>query len=1022
MLRRFFYSTLFILLCLSTLEAQSNKNDKSLFVLPSILYKNVNQKKMNEWVDMQFNSMTLQEKIGQLIMPVIWPSTSSRDIEAAKKLVRETAIGGILYQKGFVGKQYEMNQILQSESKVPLLITLDGEWGLWMRLKDALRYPRSMALGHISDPRYLYWYGRQIAEQCHIMGINVNFAPDLDVNNNPDNPVIGTRSFGETPADVISSGLAYAAGLEDGGILSCAKHFPGHGNTNVDSHKSLPLISGSKKQLFDIELKPFQHYINAGYGSVMVGHLQVPALDSTPSTPSSMSYAIVTGLLTDQLHFGGLIFTDGMEMRAMQIPGEYQIGTRALKAGVDILLGPPGAQFITADVMRAINNGFITEEDIDRKCKNVLRYKYALIINQNNHSYKPGEIRKLVNQKRFADFCDKLWFHSIQVKSGIDYLPLENPDSTAIVQLGTRGQTDFGRQIKNAGYHHQFYYPIVSGKKEASLLEDLSKYNTVVVTLSTKYPEKFNPVLNTLLKDKRVVLCILNSPYIFNKLRLNRKPDVLVNAFEGCKEAQVACAKRITSPQMDFTLKLSPKDEKLFHQAMLRANIHYIPETDKTTPSDRFAPDYKNDISSFEFADNSDYKVAALNKKIEAIATGAIKNKAMPGCQIMAIHNGKVIYDNCFGNLDYENEKPVTKETLYDLASVTKAAATTPAVMLMIGDKKMSLNTKVKDLLPNFKKSAAGTLTVRELLLHRTGLPAGINFYTDLIDPSSYPYPLISFKQLPGYIQIDGNAWGYEFTKFKKELVSNKRSDVYTLSFAHNLWINKDFKEMMMKRIAKCRIPKRGTYLYSDLNFIILQQMVEKASGMPIDQLMEKRIYGPMNARIMYTPLLKGLTKENCSPAQIDNFIRKQTIQGTVDDESAACLGGISGNAGLYASAEELAKLLMLYRNHGKFGDKQLIDKQIFDTFVSTKDPNNSRFLGFDKQRNKNLNYIAKSASMNTYGHTGFTGTCFWIDPDKDLIFIFLSNRTYPQRMNKRLLSLRIRQKIHQAIYDTFGI
>lgn len=983
----------------------------------------VDQKKMKEWVDMKYNSMTLEQRIGQLIMPIIWPSTSSRNIDAAKRLVRETAIGGVLYQKGFVGKQYEMNRILQSEAKIPLLISLDGEFGLWMRLKDAPRYPRAMALGHIKDPRYIYWYGRQIAEQCKIMGIQVNFAPDLDINNNPDNPVIGTRSFGENPADVISSGLAYAAGLEDGGVLSCAKHFPGHGNTNVDSHKALPLISGSKQQLYQIELKPFQHYINGGYGSVMVGHLQVPAFESQPHTPSSMSYAIINDLLINKLHFGGLIFTDGMEMSGMQIPGDYQIGTRALKAGVDILLGPTNPQTIASDVIRAIKDGYLTENDIEQKCRRVLEYKYALIINQKNPSdYKPTDIRKMLNNRHFTSFCDKLWFQSIQIKHGVDYLPIVSNDSTAVLQLGVKSQTDFGRQLKLKGVVKQFFYPVPSDKKEQNLLDDLSDYNTIVISLSTKYPERFSSIVNKLISSKHVVLCILNTPYIYNKLSLKEEPQVLVNAFEACGQAQIACANKITSPQMEYELKLSAKDEKLYQQAMKRALGTYQSEIDSTLLKDRFSPKYCNNISSLKIADKDNYKVVALKNKVEVIASKAIEDGAMPGCQIVALHKGAVIYDGCFGSLTYDKKKSVTNELMYDLASVTKAAATTPAVMLMIGDKKLSLKTKVQDILSSFKGTKVGSLTIKELLLHRSGLPAGINFYKDLIDPKSYPYPLISFKPLPGYVKIDTDAWGYEAFRFNPNYISITESEDYPNLFAKNIWVSKDFKEKMMSRIAGCKLTSRGRYVYSDINFILLQQMVEKVSGMSLDQLMEARIYKPMGARIMFNPIQKGLNPEQCAPTQIDRFIRKQVIQGTVDDESAACLGGCSGNAGLYASAEEFAKLMLLYRNHGMYNGKQLIDRKVFDTFINTKDRDNLRFLGFDKQRARNLNYIARSASQNTYGHTGFTGTCFWVDPDNDVIFIFFSNRTYPDRTNKRIMSMKIRQLLHQAVYDAFGI
>ncbi|MDY6122554.1 MAG: glycoside hydrolase family 3 N-terminal domain-containing protein [Porphyromonas sp.] len=980
--------------------------------IPALL--SADQEAMHSWVEKQIKDMSLDQQIGQLIMPIIHPQTAPQAIRQAQKMVREIGIGGILYQKGYLLEQYLMNTHLQSSASVPLLIALDGEYGLWMRLKDALRYPRAMALGHIQDKRYIYWYGRELASQCKQMGIHVNFAPVLDINNNPNNPVIGTRSFGVSVDEVLTNALVFSAGLEDGGVLSVGKHFPGHGNTNVDSHKALPNIGGTRQELLATEIVPFNAYIQMGFGGMMIGHLQVPALEPEPHTPASMSATIVEGLLNGELGFRGLIFTDAMEMQGMQISGNDPISVRALQAGVHVLLGPTNPEIVLREIKAAVASGKLSKKQIEKSCRKVLSYKYALIV-------KPGiprvhlsqDIPNIINTPQAKTFSRQLWRQSIKVKYGNNELPIDLSDRVALLQLGTNKPNRLSVELKRAGIKTQIHYAAGSSINISGLLDQLKQSRTVIVSICTSDPSNFGAVIDRLLQSKRVILCFLTTPFAEQKLRSKTRPNALLHAFEYCEESMSALADRLTSPPTTYVLQLSAEDEYLYQKALSKIETvqHAIDEEQR----DLSLP--KSTSHSIEGKDKE------LHKRISTIVREGIEAKAFPGCQVLALYKGEYIYEGCFGRQTYNEQSPaISSNTIYDLASVTKAAATTPATMLLIDRGRLSLSTKVEDILPRFRGTAVGSLRLEELLLHSSGLVPGLNFYEELIDKESLRGKLLSHSYQPNYVQLDRKTWGNPHFSFQPLWISPTPIGNFNKQFCASLWINKEFKYRMLELIAALKLQNRGDYRYSDLNFLLIQQILETLCHQGLDQFVEENIYRPIESNLCFTPLLKPRRLDDIAPSQNDLFLRKETLQGTVNDETAACLGGISGNAGLFGTARDLAKLLLLYRSQGIHQGKQLITQKTFRRFISTTDLAHRRYLGFDKQLPKELNYIAPSASKETYGHTGFTGTCFWIDPRHDLIFIFLSNRTYPSRTHTNLINLNIRKRLHQVFYEALGI
>lgn len=976
--------------------------------LPKHLFPHGQSREMLLWADSVYQSLSTEERIAQLIMPIIYPSADAQRIEREERRVRTHRWGGILYQKGLLHEQHQMNARLQSLSPVPMLIALDGEWGLYMRLKDAPRYPRNMGLGLNDDPQLIYNYGREVARQCRLMGIHVNFAPTVDVNSNPKNPVIGTRSFGTEPKAVATASLAYAAGLEDGGVLSVAKHFPGHGDTSEDSHKTLPILSASRGRIKSLELVPFQRYIDAGHGGIMTAHLRVPAYESE-QIPSSISYAITTELLRGDLGFGGLVFTDGLEMQgALQHSARSSLALMALLAGNDVLLGPASPEAALADLVAAHRTGLLTDEILRDKVMRLLCYKWRLIIAQAQPSLTAQQVKADIYNKGEEELRAQLWRASLHFvhkdKRTLEALAQGRYRSIAVVEVGKNPISLPNRPQRTRSGGSISYLQESSVSKSPA---QLGKYDLVLYNV---YQPSAMPAQRLLTQSQTqpVLVCYYSTPYKVNtKVAGLGKAQAVVIAMEAAAEAQMAMLSILSGQSLQGGSGASDGGE---HDPTAEMTPAPAPTLVPTQPT--ASPAWARVGSSPE-APN-----ASTLQQMDALVEEGIRSGAFPGAQVVVLRHGVTLMNKAYGTLmGIRSGLPVSPQTIYDVASITKALATTPAVMLMVGDGKLKLEDRVGDHLPAFSGTAVGGIRIRELLLHQSGLPAGLDFYRGLIEEGSYTPPLVQGRYAPGYVQIASGSWGNAGFRFAPQYVSDIPTPQHRLQLAQGLYLSPAFRAHMQERLASLSLKGAGRYRYSDLSFLLLQWVVEQVSGQGLDALLAERIWRPIGAEVYYNPLQAGIAAERIAPAQEDKFLRRQTIRGTVDDETAACLGGVGGNAGLFASATELAKLAQLLLDGGAYKGKQIIPRRVVEQFMRTTGVGRRRALGFDKPTQSATSPAGDSASPEAVGHYGFTGTAFWIDPRDGLVFVFLSNRTYPSRANNALSRDRYRPRLHQLSY-----
>lgn len=979
--------TVFMVICLKTIASDPIKRITTF-------YDSVDKVELTQWVDSVYNQMTTEERVGQLFMPVVFGNETEANRNRIQGFVENQHVGGLLFSKSTPLEQANLTNAAQEKAKIPLMISLDGEWGLSMRLSNTTRFPRNMMLGAIQNDSLLYYYGLEVARQCKLMGIHINFAPDMDVNSNPNNPVIGNRSFGEDPDLVARKGIMYSKGLEAGGVMSVAKHFPGHGDTSTDSHEVLPLISHDTTRLNEVELKPFVEYINQGLSGIMVAHLNIPALDKA-NQPSSLSKAITTDLLQNKLGFSGLIFTDGLQMKGVSAEKDYCV--RALLAGNDILLGPVDLIREYNSVKKAVEDGVLSESMIETKCKKILSYKYILGINKPQRV----EIKNLIDNLNTSDaewINRELHKGSITLLDNKDsILPLKklNKRKIAAIAIGESAKNDFHQTLKL--YADVDCYVASNGQELLSLKKKLEPYNTIIASVhSTR--SNVNAAIQSVSKGKDLILSFFIVPYRITSYAasIDQAKAVLL-AYESSELAQEYAAQAIfggntiegktpVSIKALYTVGDGIKTEKV--------RLSYeLPES--------------VGIASYRF------------NPIDTIVQEAIQEQAFPGCQILIAKDGAVIYNRSFGTFEYDKDHQVTSESIYDIASMTKASATVPAIMKLYDESKIRLTSQISTYVPALKNTDKSGITIREALFHETGLVSFLPYYMGTIDNSSYEGKLFNRNRTPLYLaQFDSKTWARTDYKFKANLVSKTKKTGY-LPLAEGLFINPTYKDSIIHSIAESKLRRRKNYLYSCLNFMLLKEVVEDVAKTDLNTYVQNNFFERLGAvTTTYNPLTK-FKKDRIVPTEKDDFLRKQLLRGYVHDEGAAFMGGIGGNAGLFSNANDLAKLYQMWLNHGTYGGEHYLSEKTCRLFTGTKSSNSRRGLGFDKPeiRTNKSGPTSLSTPASTYGHTGFTGTCFWIDPDNNLIYIFLSNRVNEKRTHTNLSKLKIRERIQEEIY-----
>lgn len=969
-------------------------------VEPLLLFKAQHNKQCTEWVESTMARMTLREKVGQLFIYTMAPEQSKANMKMLQKAVKKYKIGGILFSGGDPLTQAKVTNAAQTMSQIPIMIMCDGEWGLAMRLRGTPSFPKNMTLGCIQDDRLIYEYGREMARECRFMGIQCNFAPDADVNINPKNPVINSRSFGENPIRVADKVIAYASGLESAGVLSVCKHFPGHGDTNVDSHKALPVLPFSRERLDSVELYPFKEAIHAGLSGIMVGHLQVPVFDPVGGLPSSLSRNIVYSLLTEEFKFKGLIFTDALSMKG--VAGESNVCLQALRAGNDMVLAPSDLEKEIDNVMAGVANGQLSVADIENKCRKVLTYKYVLGL-----SHKPyinmSTLMANLNTPKVRDLIRRLNLAAITVADNKDKVLPMSPDIKEMALLGVgdpKSYEAFGTQLAKytsiASFHLR---PNLSDVEQKQLRDSLAQYKRIIVAVAEdrlipyeSFFDKFAP------KSPIIYVSFTASKMMLQLEKGLALASAVVLSHNTRADVQIQTAKALFG-KATVDGRLSAGIGTLFAAGIgetITPNTpyHYVPE---------------------EYGLSS-----TVLKRIEEIVGEGLKEEAYPGCQIVVLKDGRTVYDKCFGTHTYADNFLVRSTDMYDLASLSKTTGTLLAIMKLYDRGSLALDDKVSRYLPYLRKTNKKNITIRELLLHESGLPSGTTFYMSAIDSKSYKGALFSVRKDDMHtVQIGKGVWANPNFKFKPGLTAPSSRAGYSIEVCDGLWLADSFKGDVMKKIVALPMgPKR--YLYSDIGFILLKQVVEQITGNALDKYLRREFFMPMALQhTAYLPL-RYYSASEVIPSSIDHFLRKKELHGYPNDESAAFLGGVSGNAGLFSSAEDVARIYQMILNGGELDGQRYLSEETCHLFTTATSRISRRGLGFDKPDKKNAinSPCSLSAPACIYGHTGFTGTCAWVDPENHLVYVFLSNRTYPNAWENKLHDLKIRERIQDVIYQ----
>lgn len=944
----------------------------------------------NRWVDSVFNTLSLDEKIAQLIMVTASSDKGPGHKKAVVNLIKKYKVGGLIFFYGGPIRQVNLTNYYQSISKVPLLIAMDAEWGVDMRLDSVPKFPRQMLMGAVQEDKWIYEFGSEVGAQCNRLGVHVNFAPVIDINNNPRNPVINSRSFGENRLNVAKKGLAYMYGMQEKHVIATAKHFPGHGDTESDSHKTLPVINHSFQRLDSLELFPFKYLINQGLAAVMVAHLNIPALDSTKFSASSLSHNVITKLLKNKLGFKGLVFTDAIGMRG--ISAHNSPGTAALKAflaGVDILLMPRDVNASIKAIKEAVESGQITVAEIDRRCMKVLKAKRWVGLDKFKEIPTKNLVKDL-NSKKAELIKRKIIESAITLVSNRDdIVPLKNLDGIKIasVSIGNGKYTKFQNTMNL--YAKVKHFTVNKNANEltySTLLKKLSYYDVVFVGMhrSNRRPPNFGlnassiNFVHKLASQTKVVVNIFANPYVLSKFRKSAFEAIIVSYYD-------------TKITQDLTAQLLFGGIAAKGKLPVSAGSEYPSRTGIIHEKTRlhYAPPIELNINELKL------------KEVDSVILSAIKKKAMPGCQVMAIKNGVVFYNKSFGYLTYNKKNQVKNTDIYDIASLTKVSATTLSLMKLADAGKIDVNKKLSYYLKDLDSTNKKNITIKQVLAHQARLQAWIPFYLKTFNKKTRA-------------KYDLNP----------EIYSTKKTKDFNVQVADNLYIKQSYSDTIYQRILDSPLRRRSGYRYSDLGFYLFFKLIGDVSKAKFPEYLDKNFYSPLGmTETCFNPLDK-FPKNIIAPTEMDGKFRKQLVQGYVHDYGAAMMGGVGGHAGIFSNANDLAKLFQMYLQKGEYGGKRYLSEKVVKEFTSRayRKTNNRRALGFDRPARKvKQSPVTKLASSYSFGHTGFTGTMAWVDPKEQYVFIFLSNRVYPDIENSKLISMHVRTKVQRLFYESFN-
>ena len=965
----------FLVLSLLISEVNAQKPSDPLLVIGDELGQRI-------WVDSIYSSMTLEEKVGQLFVVQAFSNKNKNHKNDIINDIRNNNIGGVIFSKGSPDKQVDLTNDFQNESSVPLLIGMDAEWGLNMRLDSTFAFPWNMTLGAIKDNKLIRDVGRSIAEHCKRIGVNFNFAPVVDINTNPKNPIIGNRSFGESTENVSLKSLNFMYGQQEMNILSSAKHFPGHGDTSTDSHKTLPFINHEKQRIFNTELKPFKTLIDNGLESVMIAHLEVPSLESVNGLPSTLSYSIVTSILKNTLGFKGLIITDALEMKGLStFKSNGNLDMLAFKAGNDVLLMSANVSEGIKSIINEYDKGRISEERLSYSVKKILKSKYKVGLNNflpilKNNLY--NDLNSLENNLLYEKLVEK----SITVvKNNENILPIINLKSTiGYLNFGNDDyMTFFDALTKYSKIDHLNDLDILKSES-ASFIE--SNYKTIIIGIHANsdtpwksYNLKKEEInfINRVSKKVNVILNVFGSPYILEKFKNIRNISGIIISYQNSTNFQNKSAQLIFGAIGSAGI-LPVSIGKLF------SNGHGLGIN-------------KINRLSYGSAESVNLSSVKLNK-IDSLAQIAIDSSMTPGLQILIARDGKVVYDKNFGYLTYEKKQKVNNNTIYDVASLTKILVTLPIVMKMVENGDISLNTKLKEIISRYENSNKSDKTIKEILSHFANLKSWIPFYKSTLDT-------LNNKPNPLYYR-------------------NSVSDKYNIKVTDNLYLLTSYSDSINLNIKTSDL-NNDRYKYSDLPYYILKEYIENYYSSNLSSIIDSQIFNKMGLThsSFFPKQINSL--DNIAPTEIDDYFRYQEIRGTVHDMGAAMQGGIGGHAGLFSNVNDVAKIMQMFIQGGDYGEERYLNKSTIDLFNKCYycSEDNRRGVGFDKPQIEEDGPTCGCVSMNSFGHSGWTGTYTWADPDENIVYVFLSNRSYPNSKENKLLKSNIRTDIQKLIYES---
>ena len=935
-----------------------------------------------KWVDSILNSMTIDQKMGQLFMIQAYSNLDTVHENKIKEMIQKYHVGNLIFMQGTPSKQVQLTNTYQSLSKIPLMIGFDGEWGLDMRLQNTYRFPWNMTLGAIQDNTLIRKFGEHLGRHAKRVGIHVNFAPVVDINTNPLNPIIGNRSFGEDKQNVTQKAIAFSQGMQSEGVLANAKHFPGHGDTATDSHLKLPVLTFDRQRLDSVELYPYKRVFDAGMASVMTAHLSIPVLESNPKLPTSLSPSVVTDLLKEELGFLGLIFTDGLNMKgAADYSSSAEIDLAAVLAGNDVLLIPQDVPATISLMKNSIQTGVLSPERIDESVRKILLAKYKVGL----HFHKPIDTLNLVKDLNTIE--DEV-LHRELVKNSItiiknkkNILPIEDlkkHKKIAYVALGD----DTGDQFLDALAKYSKIHKVDSNNLN-EVIDTLEDFDLVVVGFHKSNAHPWKPYefsnqelvwLHEIARKNKTILAVFASPYSLLNIKSFTNLEAVLVAYQNSEIAQEITAQTIFGAiEATGKLPVSIKNEFPVGTGIITKSLQRL------------------QYSIPEAVGMSSKKLA----RIDSVATVVLEEKMSPGLQVLVARKGVVVYEKSFGYHTDKKKNPVKNSDVYDVASLTKILASLPMLIKAEEEKKIALSSSVRKIVPRFKKSNKDTVTVQEILSHYGQLKAWIPFYKLTQDS-------ITNKNL-------------------KKFYRAKKTKKFTIKVAEDLFLNSSYKDSIYKYIRDAEQREKPGYKYSDLGYYIFKEALEKRYKKDLNVLVDDEFYKPLGAnRMSYLPLAK-FDKLSIVPSEKDSYFRHQLLHGYVHDMGAAMLGGVGGHAGLFANSNDVAKMMQLYLQKGYYGGKRYFKAATFDKFNKRyySDKKVRRGLGFDKpQLDSTIMATCGCVSDESFGHSGFTGAYTWADPVSGILYVFLSNRVFPTMENYGLVDQDIRTKIQQIIQE----